>query len=536
MGYISSESGQYDCTQPSCAFEITEKITDTFTAVPSEGYRFIKWKGLCTSSPTDTCSTWIAPLDEKHAAHDGDLGLFAVFEPISTVRAWYRDEDGDHYGDVNQSKVSAGQPEGFVLSKTDCNDLDPEVHPWTKELHDGKDNNCNDFTDEGYVEIPFYLDSDGDGFGNPDSVTMSKRKPAQHSKNNLDCNDLSADDFPGAPELHDNRDNNCDGETDEGGNTYFRDVDGDGFGVPENTIESFEAISGYVNNDEDCDDSNAQINPLIVEEFDSVDNNCDGQVDEGFTQRTYYQDADGDGYGDSSISVVDITLPQGYVTNGTDNCVGIANPSQGDIDSDGIGDACDTFTDTDEDGHQDSQDNCPTSYNPSQSDTDDDGLGDSCDAVDDSEPDPDPDPSVCTVSAAEQSMLDAVNAFRAQLRTCGDSQYPAAAALTWNCKLEFAATTHSTDMANNNFFSHTGSDGSDVASRTTDAGYLWSTVGENIAAGYTSVNAVVQGWIDSPGHCANMMNSSFQDFGSARVSNASSQYGAYWTQVLGRPR
>ena len=533
MGQITSESGLYNCAEASCAFDISEEITDTFTAVPADGYRFIKWGGLCTTTPIDVCHARVAPLAEKHSEHDGDIGLSAVFESNSTVRTWYRDEDGDHYGAVNQSKISAAQPEGFVASKTDCNDLDPGVHPWTKELHDGQDNNCNDLTDEGYVDIAFYLDRDGDGYGDPESVTMSKRRPKHHSKNSLDCNDLSADDYPGAPEQHDSRDNDCDGEIDEGGAIYYRDVDGDGFGGSTDTIESFEPIPGYVDNDQDCDDSNAQINPVTIEEFDSVDNNCDGQVDEGFTSRSYYLDVDGDGYGDSNEEVIDISRPEGYVTNGTDNCIGIANPDQGDIDSDGIGDACDTFTDTDGDGYRDGEDNCPLIYNPSQSDTDDDGLGDACDAVDDNPPPP---PGDCGMTAEEQSMLDAVNAFRAQPRSCGSSDYATAAPLTWSCKLESAAVTHSTDMASNDFFSHTGFDGSTFATRVTAAGYSWSTVGENIAAGYTSIGTVVQGWIDSPDHCANMMNSSFQNFGSAKVVNASSQYGVYWTQVFGRSR
>ncbi|MFT6958885.1 MAG: hypothetical protein ACJAYC_003908, partial [Halieaceae bacterium] len=228
MGHIVSESGQFDCAQPSCAFEIIEKVTGRFTAVPVEGFRFIKWKGMCITSPTEHCEITVLPLEEKDMAHDGDIGLSAVFESSSIVRNWYRDEDGDYYGTVNQSKRSAAQPDGFVASSKDCNDRDAQIHLWAKEIHDGQDNNCNGLTDEGYVEIPFYLDSDEDGYGDADFITMSKSNPAQHVANNFDCNDLSADDYPGATELFDNRDNDCDGETDEGSDLSYSD----GYGNP----------------------------------------------------------------------------------------------------------------------------------------------------------------------------------------------------------------------------------------------------------------------------------------------------------------
>ena len=108
--------------------------------------------------------------------------------------------------------------------------------------------------------------------------------------------------------------------------------------------------------------------------------------------------------------------------------------------------------------------------------------------------------------------------------------------MSWNCELKTAALNHSRDMANENFFGHQGSDGSSAGDRMSAAGYRWSAWGENVAAGYYSVSSVMQGWIGSPGHCANLMNPNFSNLGAAKFSNPDSNYGVYWTQVFGRPR
>lgn len=131
-------------------------------------------------------------------------------------------------------------------------------------------------------------------------------------------------------------------------------------------------------------------------------------------------------------------------------------------------------------------------------------------------------------------MLALVNQARASSRLCGSTQYPAAAPLAWNMKLFAAAERHSNDMAYNNFFSHTGSDGSTFAQRLTAAGYAYRAAAENIAAGQRTVAAVVQGWLQSPGHCANIMNGNLSEVAVACVSS-NAQYGTYWTMELGRP-
>lgn len=98
-----------------------------------------------------------------------------------------------------------------------------------------------------------------------------------------------------------------------------------------------------------------------------------------------------------------------------------------------------------------------------------------------------------------------------------------------------AAEVHSRDMATNNYFSHTGLDGRGVTQRVRAAGYEWRAVGENIAAGQRDVVTVMNGWLASAGHCANIMGADFQDVAVACVEQTGTSYGRYWTMVLARP-
>ncbi len=139
----------------------------------------------------------------------------------------------------------------------------------------------------------------------------------------------------------------------------------------------------------------------------------------------------------------------------------------------------------------------------------------------------------------QKQLLDAINAARAAGANCGTSgNFAATTALSWNALLAQAADNQSVDMSTNNFFSHTGSNGSTLGQRVTAVGYPWSTVGENIAAGQGSVDSVMKGWLASPGHCANIMNPSFQEVGvSCRLAaSTKNDYGTYWTMDLGARR
>ena len=176
----------------------------------------------------------------------------------------------------------------------------------------------NSRTEFQLVSGTYYRDADDDGYGDPDNTTTASSQPSGYVTDNTDCNDANAAINPGATEICDGVDNNCDGNIDEGvGNTYYQDNDGDGYGNPSNTIQACSAPSGYVSDNTDCDDSNAGIHPGATEICDTVDNDCDGEVDEEMTN-TYYQDSDNDGYGNSSSTTTACSAPSGYVLNNTD--------------------------------------------------------------------------------------------------------------------------------------------------------------------------------------------------------------------------
>ena len=123
-------------------------------------------------------------------------------------------------------------------------------------------------------------------------------------------------------------------------------------------------------------------------------------------------------------------------------------------------------------------------------------------------------------------MLQLVNEVRQKGCQCGDTYYGSVPGVNWNSQLETAAYEHTEDMYTNEYFDHVAPDGSNGGIRIQRAGYNWLAFGENIAAGYRSEKEVVNGWLQSPGHCKNIMNKSFKEMGVARVSN-------YWTQEFG---
>jgi uncharacterized protein YkwD len=131
-------------------------------------------------------------------------------------------------------------------------------------------------------------------------------------------------------------------------------------------------------------------------------------------------------------------------------------------------------------------------------------------------------------------VVELVNAARSRSRSCGRERYAAAPALGVSPKLNEAAADHARDMARRKFFEHRGSDGSQPKDRVLRAGYQPRLTGENIAYGPESAEEVVAGWLTSPGHCANIMDSRFHDIGVA-LAFGRKRGQIYWVQTFGDP-
>ncbi len=245
----------------------------------------------------------------------GDCLYFSDNSEVLTITGtsmtWYADTDGDSFGDNNNSTTASSAPAGFVADNTDCDDTNANVNPGATEICNGIDDDCDGMTDEG-VQNTYYADTDSDGFGDPGNTSMACTAPAGFITDNTDCDDTDNTVYPGAPELCDGQDNNCDGilPTDE--------IDNDSDGYVECTFDPavWEGSSNVVGGD-DCDDNDINNYPGNTEVCDGQDNNCDGVIDEG-VQNTYYADTDSDGFGDPGNSTMACTAPAGFITDNTD--------------------------------------------------------------------------------------------------------------------------------------------------------------------------------------------------------------------------
>lgn len=139
-------------------------------------------------------------------------------------------------------------------------------------------------------------------------------------------------------------------------------------------------------------------------------------------------------------------------------------------------------------------------------------------------------------SVQQQQVLTYINEARSRPCQCGSTTYPAVPALVLDAQLNAASDKYAVDLATYNRFSHTGRDGSQPWDRMTREGYIWQAAGENIAAGYPTTRAVVDGWLRSPGHCKNIMSATFKDVGVGYGYSANSTYWHYWVTDFGAKR
>ena len=268
-------------------------------------------------------------------------------------------------GDDDPVEVVDADADG-VPESDDCDDRDANIFPGNTEICDGVDNNCDGTIDEG-VTLTLYADTDGDGFGDAASVSEACEVGNGLVSDATDCDDTNQLSYPGATELCDTADNDCDGAVDEDvQSTYYADTDGDGYGDPDVTSLGCEPADGFVEDARDCDDSRDTAYPGAPEVCNELDDDCDEAIDEEPTDgTTYYADTDGDGQGNASAPTLACSLPEGFSSNDDDCndaeetaydgapelCDGIDNDCDGATDEEDAIDPTTWYVDGDGDGY-----------------------------------------------------------------------------------------------------------------------------------------------------------------------------------------
>lgn len=277
----------------------------------------------------------------------------AIDDDATDAQAWYRDADADSYGDPNSARNSCVRPEGYVSDATDCDDGAVLTHPGAGETCDGQDNDCDVSVDEDAIDqTTFYKDGDTDGYGiaMPLAFGDSLRgcaPPMGYVVDHTDCDDTTNTMNPGQPEICDTVDNNCDGVIDNdavNALAWHEDRDADNYGNLDVTRMACNQPSGYVSDATDCDDTQPDDNPVAPEVCDGRDNNCISGIDEPGADNsvTWFEDLDGDGFGNNDVTATTCSMPEGFAAVGGD-CVDVddaINPAATEICSDSKDNDC----------------------------------------------------------------------------------------------------------------------------------------------------------------------------------------------------
>ena len=242
------------------------------------------------------------------------------------IQIWHQDSDGDGFGDPQTQRETCAPEENEVLDGTDCDDTDSAQHPEADEVCNGEDDNCDTVVDEDTAvdAQTWYEDSDIDSFGDLESSIKSCTQPEGFILDNTDCDDSDTEQYPGADEVCNGEDDNCDTVVDEDtaldAPSWYQDLDNDTFGNPNSSQRSCTQPTGYILNNTDCDDTDSSQNPNANELCNGEDDNCDTVVDENTAvdAQTWYQDFDSDTFGDVAVSQNSCTQPSGHVLNNTD--------------------------------------------------------------------------------------------------------------------------------------------------------------------------------------------------------------------------
>ena len=268
---------------------------------------------------------------------------------------FWTDRDADGYGDAALPQEACSAPDGTVPNDTDCDDDDADVHPGAEDVCNELDDDCNGIVDDG-LGATWYPDSDDDGFGDADRSIEACAPPEGYIADGTDCDDGRPDVFPAAPEVCDERDNDCDGTVDEGvTTTFYIDLDDDGWGGFAATAEACSVPEGYAAELGDCDDSAPAVHPDAQEVCNAIDDDCDGDIDDADASvdvssgHTFYTDSDGDGYGAAATGTWACAATSTTVLDATDcdDTDGTVHPGAPEV-CNTIDDDCDGTIDDDD--------------------------------------------------------------------------------------------------------------------------------------------------------------------------------------------